>query len=561
MRYTDSVMRITIALAVCLIGALPFPAAGASLTFVRDTISDSGPSANATHTIEFTPTNSIPAHGQVVLTLQASRFTVHPTFSFTDVDMAVAPASTFVDRTLAATESAAEDGVYVTTGTSGSVRLVLNSTSGIAAGERVRITLGPGASFGATGSSTITNHSTPGSYRIHIETKDASGTRIDEGTAMVAVVARVSMSSVPTAVPPTRSGGLPSGTIEANSSSVELFLQTNLPARCRYSTTPGTAYSAMTESFTASGFDMVFTKTVTGLSNGTTYAYYVRCDALQGAVNTDDYVISFTLKPTPASNTSGGEVVYLGSGGSGPYPGGSSVLFLSNVTLAGWTAPNSSVRVLRDGVLATTVQANQSGAFRAEVVRLERGVYTFRTSSIDPASRESGGVSTTLTLAAGTTNTVSDIILPPTVSAPAVALGDDLVVSGYSAPGARIELLVAPEKTPSAVVTYSASTSAQTGAWSIRVPAAALSRGVYVARARTHIGPDQRSDLSPLLNVGVGESARTGLRSDLNRDGKVNLVDFSILLTTWGEEGTGDINEDGTTNLADFSIMLFDWTG
>jgi len=556
------VTRITILACALFVCATPSFAAAASLTFVRDTITDSGPSATSSHVIEFTATNAVPAGGQIVITPQASRFTIHSAFSFSDTDLAVAPGSTFSDRALAAAESASEDGVYVTTGTSGSIRFVLNSSSGIAAGERVRITLGPAAAFGATGSSTITNYAVPGSYRVHIETKNSAGTRIDEGTAMIAVVARVAVSSVPTAVPPTLFNGLPSGTIEANSPSVELFLQTSLPARCRYSTTPNTAYADMTESLTASGFDMVFTKTVTGLSNGTTYTYYVRCDALQGAVNTDDYAISFTLKPTPASNTSGGETVYLGSGGSGPYPGGSSVLFLSNVTLSGWTAPNSSVRVLRDGTLSTTVQATQSGAFRAEVTRLERGVYTFRTSSIDPTARESGGVSTTLTLAAGTTNTVSDIVLPPTVAAPAVDLGEDLVVSGYGAPGARVELIVAPEKTPNAVSTHHATTSAVSGAWTIRVPATGLSRGVYVARARAHVGPDQRSDLSPILKVGIGENVSgEGSQSDLNGDGKVNLVDFSILLTTWGEEGVGDINGDGTTNLADFSIMLFGWTG
>jgi hypothetical protein len=535
---------------------------------VRDTITNSAPSATSTHTIEFTLTHALPPNGQIVVTPQDGRFTIHPAFTYTDVDFASAPGMIFSEHALASVESPTEHGVYVTTGTHGSIRFVLNSSSGLSAGERVRIILGQGAAFGAVGSSTITNYSVAGSYRIGIETQDAVGNRIDQGTAMIAIVRPIAVSSVPIAVPPTRSGGLPAGTIEANSPSVELFLQTNLPARCRYSTVPNTPYASMTGALTASGFDMVFTTTVTGLSNGTTYTYYVRCDAVQGAVNTDDYVISFTLKPTPSSNTSGdgGGGGSSGSGGVGPYPGGSAVLYKSNVTLAGWTSPNGTVRILRDGTVSATTQATQSGSFKTDITGLERGVYTFTLSSRDAEARDSGAVSTTLTLNAGTNNTVTDIVLPPTLSAPGADLGEDITVSGYAVPSSRVELLWASEKTATAVRTYyatsSPSTSTRPGAWSIIIPAKDVTRGIYIARARVLLGTEQRSDLSPSVRVGVGESAATGgMRSDLNNDKKVNLVDFSILLTNWGTGGKGDINVDGTVNLADFSILLFDWTG
>jgi hypothetical protein len=48
----------------------------------------------------------------------------------------------------------------------------------------------------------------------------------------------------------------------------------------------------------------------------------------------------------------------------------------------------------------------------------------------------------------------------------------------------------------------------------------------------------------------------------MNGDGKVNLVDFSIFLLSWGtDDPQADYNCDGAVNLADFSIMLFQWTG
>jgi hypothetical protein len=50
--------------------------------------------------------------------------------------------------------------------------------------------------------------------------------------------------------------------------------------------------------------------------------------------------------------------------------------------------------------------------------------------------------------------------------------------------------------------------------------------------------------------------------SDVNLDGKINLIDFSIFLTGWGKtDPRFDFNNDTKVNLADFSILLFNWTG
>ena len=55
---------------------------------------------------------------------------------------------------------------------------------------------------------------------------------------------------------------------------------------------------------------------------------------------------------------------------------------------------------------------------------------------------------------------------------------------------------------------------------------------------------------------------KTGLIGDLNGDGKVNLVDFSILLTHWNtSDSIADLDSSGNVGLPDFSIMLFYWTG
>ena len=83
-------------------------------------------------------------------------------------------------------------------------------------------------------------------------------------------------------------------------------------------------------------------------------------------------------------------------------------------------------------------------------------------------------------------------------------------------------------------------------------------------RAKFKNTPIGTSEYSNPVYFGVGKSPSPDFckRSDINKDGKVQLTDFSILLFNWGTDSTeSDINIDGRVNLTDFSIMLFCWTG
>ena len=47
---------------------------------------------------------------------------------------------------------------------------------------------------------------------------------------------------------------------------------------------------------------------------------------------------------------------------------------------------------------------------------------------------------------------------------------------------------------------------------------------------------------------------------DINGDGSVNIVDFSIMLSKWNTSDPGaDLNKDGAVNVVDFSILLSNW--
>ncbi|MGC2300811.1 MAG: alpha/beta hydrolase-fold protein, partial [Acidobacteriaceae bacterium] len=103
------------------------------------------------------------------------------------------------------------------------------------------------------------------------------------------------LNSGPDTTPPVRSNGAPTGSLASGTTTATLALATNEAATCRYSTTAGVAYASMTKTFGGAGTTSQST-TVTGLTNGTTYNYYVRCQDTAGNANPDDYLITFSVK-------------------------------------------------------------------------------------------------------------------------------------------------------------------------------------------------------------------------------------------------------------------------
>ncbi len=95
-----------------------------------------------------------------------------------------------------------------------------------------------------------------------------------------------------------RSSGSPSGTLAAGTTQTTLSLATNENATCRYATTAGVAYSSMPNTFTTTG-GQAHSRTVSGLTNGGSYSYFVRCQDAAGNANTNDFTISFSVaQPT-----------------------------------------------------------------------------------------------------------------------------------------------------------------------------------------------------------------------------------------------------------------------
>lgn len=84
--------------------------------------------------------------------------------------------------------------------------------------------------------------------------------------------------------------------------------------------------------------------------------------------------------------------------------------------------------------------------------------------------------------------------------------------------------------------------------------------GIYKTQARARTIDGEESYFSEELVFKIIDGCRG---ADLNFDGKVNIVDFSILLYFWGQKNPtnicADINSNGIVDIVDFSIMMYWW--
>lgn len=123
--------------------------------------------------------------------------------------------------------------------------------------------------------------------------------------------------------PPALSGGTPTGTLVAGTTQTSIGVTTDEVATCKYGTTANTSYAALPNSFTTAGA-ISHSVSVTGLANGSSYTYYVRCQDAAGNANTSDYTISFSIASTSQSPVCGNGIVESGEQCDGANLGGGS---------------------------------------------------------------------------------------------------------------------------------------------------------------------------------------------------------------------------------------------
>lgn len=292
-----------------------------------------------------------------------------------------------------------------------------------------------------------------------------------------------------------------------------------------------------------------------GVDNGTTGDLCsLSCVQLSPPVST-----TTPPSPPPAPPASSG-----GGGGGGAFTGTIPVRAQTRVILQGKAYPGSTVNILKDGQVVGVAQSDNSADFSYEMSSVTPGPTTFGFWSTDGKGIRSITFTTTFQVTQNAVTTVSNVFLPPTIDLKSkkVNLGDVMESLGTTAPLAQVSLFVDKEITARAKATSSGA-----GTWTAALPTDQLSNesfhAVKAIFEQIGTGAQAKSGYSQAVNFYIGaKDVRTPSNGDINGDGKVNLVDFSILLFHWGTtDAIADLNGDGKVNLTDFSILLFNWTG
>jgi hypothetical protein len=236
------------------------------------------------------------------------------------------------------------------------------------------------------------------------------------------------------------------------------------------------------------------------------------------------------------------------------------------VRFIGRAYPGADVTLRQNGSVLATIQADPQANFDVSKI-IAPGTYTFTIFAEDSDGTIGRDFNITLSLTEGATTTITGIFLGPTISTnkAVVQVGDTINVLGYTVPSSTVTITINSHNTLSIAANADSS-----GAYLEQFIGGQgdLHIGDHTARSKSTAPDNALSENSETVAFTVGDTADDcagKLPGDINCDGFVNLVDFSIFLFYWQQtnpaEPRADINSDNVVNVTDFSIMLFNWTG
>jgi hypothetical protein len=294
----------------------------------------------------------------------------------------------------------------------------------------------------------------------------------------------------------------------------------------------------------------------TGLTNGSTYYFIVK------AVTTGNLPLAFSgvVRVVPSGTT-----VVTPPGGGGGGGGGGATVSGGAVEVSGMAYPNTKVTLIKDGSIVSTTVADPGATFRMNASNLPAGSYVFGVYAEDTNGFKSPTYSFPVTVTTDVTVTIDNIFLAPTIGVDSsqVKQGDPIGIFGTTAPNAEVTLHVHSLQDFTNKVTASS-----VGKWFKQFDTSVLELGSHITYSRSARN-DQITDQSNTVSFTVGDTTikndQKYKRSDLNNDGKVNIIDFSMLLYYWRKKppttSKADIDKSGIVDIKDLSIMLYDWTG
>lgn len=304
-------------------------------------------------------------------------------------------------------------------------------------------------------------------------------------------------------------------------------------------------------SYSCSDVGNTTSSTRTGLTASIQHTFKIEAkDGLGNVIS-----VSNELSAIPTAASSGGG----GGGGGGSYLPPSSGT--GSITISGTSYPQSTVYLYNDGVLVTSIQAGGNAGFQITLNNISAGTHTVGINSQDPNGRRSLTTTFVVNIVANTTVTLTDVLLPPTIDINTTQLnrGDTIRIFGQAQPISEVNVHIFSEEVVNKVIADS------NGAYALSFGTQPLEEDEHTTKSRAVLS-QVVSPFSQVLQFLVGKKGSIVSKSaDLNKDNRVNIIDFSILLYWWGTTASkglevGDINNDNKVNIVDFSILLFQWT-
>lgn len=240
--------------------------------------------------------------------------------------------------------------------------------------------------------------------------------------------------------------------------------------------------------------------------------------------------------------------------------GGSYVPPDTEIIFKGRAFPLAIVTILKNNTIIANFKAEQSGLFERTIRGIPGGIYTFSIFAEDTDGIKSETMNFMLTVLENRITTVSNIFIPSTISVnPQTAVqGEKINIFGQVFPGSMVRIFFSPSDL------IKETTSSNQGRWSFEMETDSLKEGEYKVKNKSFFGEGEQSGFSQELSFKITKKAEACSGADLNIDGKVDLVDFSILLYFWEQtkpaNRCADINSDGIVDIVDFSIMMYQWT-
>lgn len=312
-----------------------------------------------------------------------------------------------------------------------------------------------------------------------------------------------------------------------------------------------------TGAYTCTDVGLVTTTSKTGLSNGTEYTFEIEAyDAYDNIIAVSNELSATPVTPptpTPTPPPSGGG----GGGGGGYIPSGTGTVLIRGIAYA-----NATVTVYIDGAIVSSVRAGSGARFDITLTNVAAGLRTIGLVSEDVNGRKSITSTFPLVLTSGSTMTLTDVFLAPTIdiSSYQVGVGEPVRIFGQTAPSSAVNVHVESQE----IITPTVANS--DGSYAILFDTKQLDSDTHTTKSRATFS-QVVSPFSHVLQFIVGKGAGVcNKRGDLNFNCRVDIVDFSILLFWWNTKqqkglDISDINQDGRVSIVDFSIMMYNWTG